>query len=103
MLWVIRIITFTLLFFFSSTAMAQYKVANVKLNRASVSSIKIIGSDVDNISFFVKDNNKKVYRFSNISEKDADTILKRLDSEAPISVNCRSVEKKKYMDVVDWE
>ena len=103
MLWVIRIITFTVLFLLASTAVAQEPIDSVKLHRTSVNSIKIIGSDIDNISFFVKDNNKTVYRFSNISEKDANKILKRLDSEDPISVNFRSVEKKKYMDVVDWE
>lgn len=81
---------------------AQHPAQLTELTREQVSEIKIIGSDVDRIHMFLKDQEKRVYRISAVSEKEARSILTKL-SEESLLVETRSVKNRNYLDVLTWE
>lgn len=103
MMFVLRLIIFTVILSFAHIASAQVTNANIELNREDISSIKILGSEVDKIHFFLSCENKKVYRISNINQYEADKILKRLKSDTPLILKSHSVKNKKYMQVSEWK
>jgi len=74
-----------------------------ELSKSSLTGIKIISSDVDKISLYLKGKNKAVYRISQLSQDQVSQIFDRFRNGAVLKVNTTQVDGRQYLDITQWE
>jgi hypothetical protein len=99
-----RLLALSLLFsglFGLATPCYAHEALESIVGKDDIKKIKIFSQEQDRINFFLTGNNKTKYRISNLSQGDAEKILKHLKMNEPLVLQT-TPNTRGYLDVINW-
>lgn len=97
----VLITTLFVLFALITSAFAAEKNAST-LSKENIETIKIFSNDQDRIQFYLTDKKQKKYRIKNLTQEDAEHILKVFENQERIVLETEP-NKRGYLDVLTWK
>lgn len=107
MVWFVRIVFVSVCLCLTGVTMADDLAEDVEttveIRKSGLMEIRIIGTQVDNICFFITDSENRTFRISALSEKEANHILSRLKDDQSILIKTIPSKRRDYRNVVSWQ